>query len=211
MALRISFYLLIFVNLVFYAWSQGYFGAVDENREPQRLTQQLQAEKLRLSPLAPAAAAAATAELACRLVSGLTMAEAETLKAAMAAAKLDAQIQPLAEPRLYLVVIAELANKAAAEKKAAELTRLGITSQETVAVDDGRHEIVLGRFPDEAAARELLAGFTKKGLKSARVDSRDQPPLKAGVEARGPAAGLLQQLPLLIAPFASATVGKCEP
>lgn len=209
MALRISFYLLIFVNLVFYAWSQGYFGAVDDNREPQRLTQQLQAEKLRLAPPSPVPAAASEA-LACRLVSGLTMTEAETLKAAMTAAKLDAQVEPLAEPRLYLVVIAELANKAAAEKKAAELTRLGITNQETVALEDGRHEIVLGRFPDEAAARELLAGFTKKGLKSARVDSRDQPPLKAGVEARGPAAGLLQQLPLLIAPYAGATVGKCE-
>lgn len=209
MALRISFYLLIFVNLVFYAWSQGYFGAVDENREPQRLAQELQAEKLRLVPLARAAAAKAE-ESACRLVSGLAMTEAETLKAAMTAAKLDAQIQPLPEPRIHLVVITELANKAAAEKKAAELTRLGITNQETVALEDGRHEIVLGRFPDEAAARELLAGFTKKGLKSARVDSRDQPPLKAGVEARGPAAGLLQQLPVLIAPYAGATVGKCE-
>lgn len=210
MALRISFYLLVFVNLAFFAWSQGHFGAIDENREPLRLTQQLQAEKLRLAPLAPAAASAASAELACRLVSGLAMAEAEALKAAMTAAKLDAQIQPLAEPRLYLVVITELANKAAAEKKAAELARLGITNVETVALEDGRHEIVLGRFPDEAAARDLLAGFTKKGLKSARVDSRDQPPLKAGVEARGPAAGLLQQLPLLIAPYAGATVGKCE-
>jgi hypothetical protein len=209
MALRISFYLLIFVNLAFYAWSQGHFGAIDDNREPQRLTQQLQAEKLRLAPPAPVPTAAGEA-LACRLVSGLTMTEAETLKAAMTAAKLDAQVEPLAEPRLYLVVIAELANKAAAEKKAAELTRLGVTNQETVALEDGRHEIVLGRFPDEAGARELLAGFTKKGLKTARVDSRDQPPLKAGVEARGPAAGLLPQLPVLIAPYAGATVGKCE-
>ncbi len=210
MALRIFFYLLVLANLVFYAWSQGYFGTVDENREPQRLTQQLQAEKLRLAPVAQPPATKSD-ESACRLVGGLAMTEAETLKAAMVAAKLDAQIQPLPEPRIHLVVIAELANKAAAEKKAAELTRLGITTQETVALEDGRHEIVLGRFPDEAAARELLAGFNKKGLKSARVDGRDQPPLKASVEARGPAAGLLQQLPLLIAPFAGATVGKCEP
>lgn len=209
MALRISFYLLVFANLVFYAWSQGHFGAVDADREPQRLTQELQADKLRLLPRARTAAAK-TEEAACRLVSGLAMAEAEALKSAMAAVRLDAQIQPLAEPRLHLVVIADLANKTAAEKKAAELTRLGITNQENVALEDGRHEIVLGRFPDEAAARDLLAGFARKGLKSARVDSRDQPPLKAGVEARGPAAGLLQQLPLLIAPYAGASVGKCE-
>lgn len=210
MALRISFYLLIFVNLVFYAWSQGHFGAIDENREPQRLTQELQAEKLRLVPRARTPAAKAD-EVACRVVNGLAMAEAEALKVAMAAAKLDVQIQPLAEPRIHLVVIADLANKVAAEKKAAELTRLGITSQETVALEDGRHEIVLGRFPEEAPARELLQSLAKRGLKSARVDSRDQPPLKAGVEVRGPASGLLQQLPLLIAPYAGATVGKCEP
>lgn len=209
MALRISFYLLVFVNLAFFAWSQGHFGAVDENREPQRLALQLQAEKLRLMPLAQPPATKPD-ESACRLVSGLAMIEAETLKAAMTSAKLDAQIQPLAEPRLYVVVIAELANKAAADKKAAELTRLGITKQETMALEDGRHEIVLGRFPDETAARDLLADFTKKGLKSARVDSRDQPPLKASVEARGLASALLQQLPLLIAPYAGATVGKCE-
>ena len=209
MALRIFFYLLVLANLVFYAWSQGYFGTVDENREPQRLTQQLQAEKLRLAPLAQPPAAKSD-ESACRLVGGLAMTEAETLKAAMVAAKLDAQIQPLPEPRIHLVVIAELANKAAAEKKAAELARLGIANHEAVALGDGRHEIVLGRFPEEAAARELLADLSRKGLKSARVDSRDQPALKAGVEARGPASALLQQLPLLIAPHAGATVGKCE-
>ena len=209
MALRISFYLLVFVNLVFYAWSQGHFGAVDETREPQRLTQELHAEKLRLTPLAQPPATKSD-EPACRLVGGLAMTEAETLKAAMTAAKLDAQIQPRAEPRLHLVVIAELANKAAAEKKAAELARLGIANHEAVALGDGRHEIVLGRFPEEAAARELLADLSRKGLKSARVDSRDQPALKAGVEARGPASALLQQLPLLIAPHAGATVGKCE-
>lgn len=209
MALRISFYLLVFANLVFYAWSQGHFGAVDENREPQRLTQELQAEKLRLLPRS-AAPAARTGEPTCRLVSGLVMADAEALKSAMVAAKLDAQIQPLPEPRVHLVVIADLGNKAVAEKKAAELTRLGITNQETVTLEDGRNEIVLGRFADEAAARELLSALAKRGLKSARVDSRDQPPLKASVEARGPASGLLQQLPLLIAPYAGATVGKCE-
>ena len=53
MALRLGFFLLVFANLVFFAWAQGYFGGADPNREPDRLNQQLQPEKLRL--LAPEA------------------------------------------------------------------------------------------------------------------------------------------------------------
>jgi hypothetical protein len=48
MVLRLTFFLLVFANLVFFAWAQGYFGGGDPNREPDRLVQQLQPEKLRI-------------------------------------------------------------------------------------------------------------------------------------------------------------------
>ena len=60
-----------------------------------------------------------------------------------------------------------------------------------------------------AAAREALAALNKRGIKSARVDARDQPPLKARVELRGTPANLLQRLPQLIAPYADASVTDC--
>jgi hypothetical protein len=37
MVLRLTFFLLVFANLVFFAWAQGYFGGGDPNREPDRL------------------------------------------------------------------------------------------------------------------------------------------------------------------------------
>ncbi len=116
---------------------------------------------------------------------------------------------PLVEPTLHFLVIGDLPNAAAAEKKAAELKRFGVTEQETVALDGGRMEIVLGRLPNEAAARESLAALNKRGIKSARIDARDQAPTKARVELRGSSGKLLQGLPQLIAPYADAAVSDC--
>lgn len=210
MAVRLFFFLLVFANLLFFAWAKGYFGQVDENREPQRLAGQLQADKLRVVRNIQAPPAKKP-DQACRVINGLNPAEAENLKAAVKTGGGEAGILPAAAavPR-YLVVITDLANKAAAEKKAAELTRFGVTEQNSVELDGGRYEIVLGSFPAEPAARESLQGLVKRGIKSARVDSREQPAQKVRVEARGPAEELLRQLPQLIAPYADATIGDCS-
>jgi hypothetical protein len=217
-AIRLFFFLLVFANLLFFAWAQGYFGAPDDGHEPQRLAQQLNTEKLRIvrEEQVPASALALASVVkkeaaACRVVTGLSAADAEALKAAMEAAGGEAKISPLAETTLHLVVITDLANKAAADKKTAELTRFGIKDQTAVALEGGRHEIILGRFDTNAAAIAFLQGLTKRGIKSARVDSRAQPALKAQVEARAPASMLLQQLPKLIAPYADAAIGDCPP
>jgi len=206
--MRLFFFLLVFANLIFYAWTQGHFGATDDSREPQRLTQQLHAEKLHIVRVAPNRPVQQAA-LACRVINGLAIAEAEALQGAVAAAGTELKVLPLAEPKIHLVAIIDLPNKAAADKKAAELVRFGVTEQKPVALPDGRHEIILGSFQTEAAASEFLQGLIKRGIKSARVDSRDQPPLKVRVEARAPAAILLRQLPQLIAPYADATLADC--
>lgn len=206
--MRLFFFLLVLANLLFFAWAQGYFGASDDDHEPQRLAQQLHPEKLRLVKDAQPPAAHKE-EPACRVISGLKLAEAEVLKAGVDAIGGEAKILPLAEATLYLVVIGDLASKAAADKKAIELTRLGVEGHSAVALEGGRHEIVLGSFETEAAARGFFQGLTKRGIKSARVDSREQPVLKARVETRAPASTLLQQLPKLIAPYADATIGDC--
>lgn len=208
MFFRLFFLLLIFANLVFFAWTQGYFGAIDENREPQRLAGQLHAEKLRIVSEQQMAKERKQA-LVCRVVNGLDQAAAENLAAAIKTGGGDTTILASAEARPHLVVISDLASKAIAEKKVAELARFGVTEQTTVALEGGRYEIVLASFATEAAARERLQGLVKRGIRSARVDSRDQ--TKAvRVEARGSAAEqLLRQLPKLIAPYADATIGNC--
>lgn len=215
MALRAIFFLLVFANLIFFAWAQGYLGGNDPNREPDRIGQQLQPEKLRLvqsgdqAPATVARTAGTGVDLACRVVGGLSMVQAEALKAAAQADGTDAQLMPVVEPTLYFIVIGDLANAAAAEKKVAELKRFGVVEQETVGLDGERKEIVLARLPTEAAARESLATLNKRGIKSARIDARDQLPTRARVELRGAPAGLLQRLPQLIAPYAEASVTEC--
>lgn len=208
--IRLFFFLLVFANLLFFAWAQGYFGASDDGHEPQRLTQQLHPGKLRIvregqEPVVKKEAAV------CRVVNGLTTAEAEALKTAVEATGSEASVSPLAEPALHLVLIADLANKAAADKKAAELSRFGVQEQTTVALEGGRHEIILGRFDNEAGAAAFLQGLTKRGIKSARIDRREQAALKARVETRGSESNLQQQLPKLIAPYADAAIGECVP
>ncbi len=208
MSIRPIFFLLVLVNLVVYTWTRGYFGGTDDGREPQKLEQQLHPERLRIVPIAPTVPASKE-EAACRVINGLSMANAEALKTSIAAAGAEARVLPQEEPALHLVVIGDLANKVAADKKLAELTQLGVEGHRLVALDGGRHEIVLGSFTGDAAARELLQVLNKKGIKTAKTDKREQPAVKARVEARGAATTLLQQLPKLIAPYAEATLGDC--
>ena len=39
MFLRLFVLLLVFANLIFFAWAHGYLGEIDANREPGRLAQ----------------------------------------------------------------------------------------------------------------------------------------------------------------------------
>lgn len=211
MTARLFFFLLVFANLLFFAWAQGHFGQTDENREPQRLADQLQADKLRIVRTTQATGPKKPV-LACRVINGLDPAEAENLKTAMKTGGAgEATILAPVQPKPHLVMISGLPNKAAVDKKIAELGRFGVTEQVTVELEGGGHEIVLGAFATEAEARDFLQGLVKRSIKSARVDSRELPVPKVRIEVRGPAEELLRQLPQLIAPHADATIGDCPP
>jgi hypothetical protein len=208
MALRAIFFLLVLGNLVFFAWGQGYFGKQEAGREPQRLTDQLQPEKLRiLPPPAPAAAAvpsAAAAQaaaaspplLACRLVRGMMLAEAETLRGTLAAiAGLTVALRPEPEPASYWVLISPMGNKAAATKKAAELKQKGITDFYIVN-EEGAHQfaISLALLRTEQGAQDLLARLARKGVKSAHIEPQLKASERAQVEVRGPVNAMAKGL-----------------
>ena len=96
--LRALFFLLVLANLWLFARGQGYFGAIDEGREPKRLASQLSPEKLRVvSAVAPSAVPAAQA---CRLISGLSQEEALSLttQAREKASGLELAVKPIEEP-----------------------------------------------------------------------------------------------------------------
>lgn len=211
--LRVSFFLLVFANLIFFAWTQGYFGTSTDGREPQRLEQQLHPEKLRVvyrEPQSPTAAKSNTGTT-CRLVGvgGMPVADAEALKAATEAEGWETKLVPLKEPSQQVILIADLASKAMAEKKAGELRLLGVTDFVLGDLGNNRYEIVLGRFETATAAQEYFQVLAKKNVRSAKLDVRDQPPLKARIEVSGPADTLTRKLPDLVSRYPGVTTSNC--
>jgi len=218
---RAAFLLLVFANLAFYAWAQGYFGETEQGREPQRLTAQLAADKLRIVTAEPAGAVAGAmvgtvagpamkpeAQVACRLVSGLPLTEADAFKAALAGLSVD--IKPVEASSSYWVHIPPQPNKAAADKKAAELKALGIKDF-YIMQDEGANFLALslGLFKSEAAANEFLQGMAKRGVKSARIEARAATPQQARAIVKGAAESLNQRLPPLLEKLPGASVGEC--
>ncbi len=199
---RVFFFLLIFANLIFFAWSRGYLGGMDETREPQRLAQQLNADKLRIVRDAPQV----QEPPACTTINGLTATAAEALEKAVSTA--GGSSKRLPQPEIHRLLISVPANKPAVDKKLAELRQLGVNDGNVVTLPDGHHEIVLGVFDNEAAARAALAVLTKQGVKSVQWE-KPKLPLPLVLEIQAPSAVLTSQLAEWIAPYPLAKVSEC--
>jgi hypothetical protein len=223
--MRLALWILLVLNLFLLVATQGIFGSGDTGREPDRMGQQLKPEQLHIIPASdetavparPAAEAQSAplpvppvAELACKRIDGLAPAEADSLVKAMSDLP-DWQTRLLAPevPMSYRVAIPGLASRSAAEKKRDEVGLLGVKDHEIVEQGtNGPFLVSFARLPDEAAAKDLLQGLQKKGVRSARVLAQPAEEKKA-VELRAPAAILNQKLPELAALFAAASVGDC--
>jgi hypothetical protein len=216
--MRALVFLLVVANLAFFAWAQGYLGE-RENPDAIRLSQQVAAEKLtvlsRDEPPAPRAEApkskAPVVEKKsmvekCLAWVGLTTAEADRLDTALGEnfAALRRARHVIPESASWWVFIPPLANKTDAEKKAAELKRLGAPEFFIIQeVGPNRFAISLGIFSSEQAAEERRESLRTKGVKSAKTARRtvtraEQLSIEAtGQEAMVDAAreALQQQLP----------------
>jgi hypothetical protein len=208
---RIIFLLAIFGNLLFFAWSQGYFGRLEDGREPLRLERQLGAEKLRVvagpNETANEAAHTSTATTAtagqpiCRLVGSneLPAADAQRLYEqvqAAAEAQLQAVVKPVELPPRYWVYFPPLPNRALVEKKQQELRNLGITDAMPMYNEGADHlAISLGMFSTLEAANAHLAAMKQRGVRTAVVAPRSRTTGKAQVEIRGQQASVEQHLP----------------
>lgn len=197
--MRIAFFLLVLANLVFFAWAQGYFGGEDAGREPQRLADQLNPGKMTVTVREKTVPVAQ----ACRLVGGLAAGDVESLHKALGE---GVGLRALEETSWWVSINA-LPNKAAADKKAAELKLLGVTDFHVLQAEGGSFAVSLGVLDSEAAATELLQALGRKGVKSARVEAKAKVP--ARVELRGPADLLAKRLPEAIAGVAGASVSDC--
>ena len=198
--LKFAFWSLLALNAVLLAYSQGLLGHAGGNeREPARLKNQLNADKLRLVPApaavtppvaaaAPAAAPAAT--IACLEIGSFAAPEARRFESRLAALQLGARMSRTTiagvEPTSWIVHIPPQANKEAAERKAGELKSLGVT--DFFIMNDAspmKNAISLGVFKSEALADALLANLAKQGVHSARISPRGGVPSRAAFQFRG--------------------------
>lgn len=209
--MRLAFFVLLLANVALLAWGRGYWSGQEAGREPERLQRQVVPEKLRILPADAVPAPAAPAALGCARIEWLSATEATALRDAVATSPgWEASQSPREEPPAHWVVIAELSGRPLAERKIAELRKLGVAEGEIV--EDaalGPYAVSLGVFRGQQTAEEYLQAIGKKGVRSARLAKRALPPEKFAVELRAPADALAARLPELQALFAQAGFADC--
>ncbi|SDX81037.1 Sporulation related domain-containing protein [Collimonas sp. OK242] len=189
--LKIIFWLLLLANATLFAMQKGYLGALySDGREPTRISKQLQADKIKMTvaEAAPAASAAlasaasvapAAADLApvaaCTEIGNFTAAEARRFSSQLAERTPAIKFvrRETQEVASHMVYLPSLGSKEAADKKADEVRRLGISDffviQDSSAL---RYGISLGIFKTDEAAQKQVASLAKRGLSGAKVGTR---------------------------------------
>lgn len=212
--LRIAIIVLLFANLLALALWKGWLGGAGSHGEPERLSNQLNPERLHLVSTSPAPAAqpvaartapveeevAATpadgaadaqAPQACVVFAGLNAEQAGELAARISKAGTGfALTERRSEvPSSWWVHIPSQGSKEGADKKVAELRRLGVDDL-FVMQDAGpsQYAISLGLYKNEAAAKRHLDSLKDKGVRSAQIATRGAGAVR--IEVRGPGDGL---------------------
>jgi hypothetical protein len=192
--LRTLVALLILLNVLFLAWTQGWLGPLQDSigmrpegdREPLRLKQQVHPERIQLLPPERASAAsaarapasdasandtAASASATCLEAGPFAAAEIPQLQAALAMTLPTGSwsLRELERGANWQVAMGPYPSVAAAQKKREELHRLGITPQDAASAPVAL-EIVLGSFETEGQAKAHLEVLGKRGVNSAHVE-----------------------------------------
>lgn len=216
--LRVVILILVLANLLALSVWKGGLGAGSSGGEPERLSNQLNPERLRLvaelpqqvpAPVmaAPEAASAPVesapahepvpaqvadaAPPACVAFSGLTADQAAELSARVASSGSGFKLSESrgAGSSSWWVHVPSQGSKEGADRKAAELRRLGVDDL-FIVQDAGPNQfaISLGLFKSEQAAGRHLDLLREKGVRSAQIASRGASVLR--VEVRGPSDSL---------------------
>ena len=214
--MRALVFLLVLANLLFYAFSEGYFGRA-ENPDARRMKQQVAPERMKIvargelpalasaSVLLPASspesdtptsvAVIATPEpevlISCSRWESLSPADADRLVAMVGqkfpAFKLTRRLDA-GEGNGWWVYFPPQPDKAEADKKAGQLRGLGVTDYFIVQeAGANRYAISLGIFSSEKGAQERLTEVKALGVRSAKLSLRPGKDSHASLDARGPA------------------------
>ena len=266
--LKLFIGLLLLVNLGLYGYNAGLLGNGSlEGREPARVTNQINADRIRRvdpaptaapAPAAPASAptmplapdavvpAAAGPDTAAMGVTaagsaapvsptlgqesplakvtsnGASCIEVGNFDAADAR-RFEAQLAPLAlgdalgrrsvqELERHIVYIPPASDKEGADRKAAELRRLGIDDFYVIADNtELRWGISLGIFKTVDAARLHLANLAQKGVRTARIAARPGTNSKTAFQLRGLDAASRSTLAQIRLGFPRQDMRACPP
>lgn len=201
--LKIIFWLLLLANAALFAMQKGYLGALySDGREPARIGRQLQPDKIRMTAaesapaaatslasaaLAPATAAADLAPVACTEVGNFSAAEARRFSSQLAERVPAVKFvrRETQEVASHMVYLPSLGSKEAADAKADEVRRLGIS--DFFVIQDSsplRYGISLGIFKTDEAAQKQVASLVKRGLSGAKVGTRSVSSSKVAFQLR---------------------------
>lgn len=205
--LRTLVIILILLNLLAAAGLMGWLGSPVVPGEPERLTNQLNPERIKLrsareaKPRAPAPPVAeiapppapppvAAAPEACMAFAGLNAEAARSLSDGLAT-RGDLTVRTLSTevPSSWWVNLPPAQSKEAAEASVAELRSLGVTDL-FIVQDAGPNQfaVSLGLFKQEAQAQRLVEQLQAKGVAAARASPRGSTVHR--VEIRGTAERL---------------------
>jgi cell division septation protein DedD len=218
--LKFIFWCLLCMNGLLLAYSQGVLGNFKGNeREPARIKNQLNTDKLVPLPAAPAIAAAPPAvkaeALACFEIGNFAQAEARRFEARLAPLDLgerqSRQSVASLEVTSYMVIIPPQGSKEAADRKAGELKALGVTNFFIMSDNSPlKWAISLGVFKSEAAAQSLLATLNKEGVHSARVSPRGAQTSKLAFQFRGVDAAARSKIDDIAGAFPALETRACK-
>jgi len=220
--------LLLFAACIgFFAWAR-FLAAPDPALDAQPLAQQIEPGKLRLvreseiaksPPPVPADAKPAPpppepAPLACLEWGSFSPADAPRAEQRLEPLALGGRVAQFRgdETARWWVSIAPQPNRAAAQKKAAELKKLGVDDY-FVVQEEGRQRwaLSLGVFRTEEAAKARLEALRTKGVKGAQVGQRETLVPKAWFQVRAVEQALLVRLQEIAREFDGATLHDCVP
>jgi len=219
--LRLFALVMLLANAGYFAWSQGHLRPLGwgplEQREPERLAQQVAAERLRLEGAAsspPAASATGTSAPAsapteptvCQQVSGLSPSQASALTAALGGAGLDSSRWTQEEsvlPERWIVYVGKFPSTDLLNRKKTELRSLRVEFRDVnaPALQPG---LALGTYSTEAAAQTALQDLGRSGVRSAKVTKEREE--QRSVTVRLPTLTETQRL--RVEPLVQQAVGK---
>lgn len=216
--MRLTVLVLALLNLVYFAWGQGWLAAYGwmpaPTREPQRLLQQIHPDAIRLidAALLTAKPDAAPASLSCLVTPELSAPERDAVQAAAQNVLPPGSwvIEEQAAAARYVVYMGPYAKPAELDSKRDELQRLGLGFQ-VLGNNAQTPGLSLGSYATQTDAQTALTGFAAKGVRTAQVMQMSLPGRSWRLRLPSVDVPLLIKLPELASALPGQGLMPCAP